>query len=132
MKAGIAIYAILSNKAEITNLVGTRIYPESAPEGAAMPYIVYSVVGNSPVETKGETVVDEAQIELFSVDRTYGSCMTLADIVRKVFDRADYVNTDLGKEIDVQSMMYTNEVTEVNQDRNTYVAIQDYTMRIKK
>ena len=26
----------------------------------------------------------------------------------------------------------TNEVTEVNQDRNTYVAIQDYTMRIKK
>jgi len=132
MKAGIAIYAILSNKAAITNLVGTRIYPESAPEGAAMPYIVYSVVGNSPVETKGETVVDEAQIELFSVDRTYGSCMTLADIVRKVFDRADYVNTDLGKEIDVQSMMYTNEVTKVNQDRNTYVAIQDYTMRIKK
>lgn len=132
MKAGIAIYAILSNKASITNLVSTRIYPESAPEGAQMPYIVYSVVGNSPVETKGETVVDEAQIEVFSVDRTYGSCMTLADIVRKVFDRADYINTDLGKEIDVQSMMYTNEVTEVNQDRNTYVAIQDYTMRIKK
>ena len=132
MKAGIAIYSILSNKASITNLVSTRIYPESAPEGAQMPYIVYSVVGNSPVETKGETVVDEAQIEVFSVDRTYGSCMTLADTVRKVFDRADYINTDLGKEIDVQSMMYTNEVTEVNQDRNTYVAIQDYTMRIKK
>jgi len=132
MKAGIAIYAILSNKASITNLVSTRIYPESAPEGAQMPYIVYSVVGNSPVETKGETVVDEAQIEVFSVDRTYSSCMTLADTVRKVFDRADYINTNLGKEIDVQSMMYTNEVTEVNQDRNTYVAIQDYTMRIKK
>lgn len=132
MKAGIAIYAILSDRTAITDLVSTRIYPESAPEGAQMPYIVYSVVGNSPVETKGETVIDEAQIEVFSVDRTYGSCMTLADTVRKVFDRADYINTDLGKEIDVQSMMYTNEVTEVNQDRNTYVAIQDYTMRIKK
>ena len=132
MKAGIAIYAILSNKAAITDLVSTRIYPESAPEGAIMPYIVYSVVGNSPVETKEETVVDEAQIEIFSVDRSYGSCMTLADTVRKVLDRVEYTNTDLGKEIDVQSMMYTNEVTEVNQDRNTYVAIQDYTMRIKK
>ena len=63
MKAGIAIYAILSNRASITDIVSTRIYPESAPEGAAMPYIVYSVVGNSPVETKEETVVDEAQIE---------------------------------------------------------------------
>lgn len=132
MKAGIAIYAILSNKAAITDLVSTRIYPESAPEGAQMPYIVYSVVGNSPVETKEETVVDEAQIEVFSVDKTYGNCMTLADTVRKVLDRVEYTNTDLGKEIDVQSMIYTNEVTEVNQDRNTYVAIQDYTMRIKK
>ena len=132
MKAGIAIYAILSNKVSITNLVDTRIYPESAPEGATMPYIVYSVVGNSPVETKDETVVDEAQIELFSVDSSYGSCMTLADTVRKVLDRVQYTNTNVGKEIDVQSMIYTNEVTEVNQDRNTYVAIQDYTMRIKK
>ena len=132
MKAGIAIYAILSNKVSITNLVDTRIYPESAPEGATMPYIVYSVVGNSPVETKDETVVDEAQIELFSVDSSYGSCMTLADTVRKVLDRVQYTNTNVGKEIDVQSMIYTNEVTEVNQDRNTYVAVQDYTMRIKK
>lgn len=132
MKAGIAIYAILSTKTAITDLVSTRIYPESAPEGATMPYIVYSVVGNSPVETKDETVVDEAQIELFSVDNTYGSCMTLADTVRKVLDRVQYTNTNVGKEIDVQSMIYTNEVTEVNQDRNTYVAIQDYTMRIKK
>lgn len=132
MKAGIAIYAILSNRPSITDVVSTRIYPESAPEGAAMPYIVYSVVGNSPVETKEETVVDEAQIEIFSVDRSYGSCMTLADKVRASLDRVDYTNTDAGKEIDVQSMIYTNEVTEVNQDRNTYVAIQDYTMRIKK
>lgn len=132
MKAGLAIYAILSNKLAVTNLVDTRIYPESAPEGVQMPYIVYSVVGNSPVETKEETVVDEAQIEIFSVDRTYSSCMTLADTVRKTLDRADYTSVVVGKEIDVQSMIYTNEVTEVNQDRNTYVAIQDYTMRIKK
>lgn len=132
MKAGIAIYGMLANKVAITDIVDTRIYPESAPEGAVNPYIVYSIVGNSPVETKEETVVDEAQIEIFCVTRTYSSCMDLADTVRGVLDRRDYTNTDAGKEIDVQSMLYTNEVTEVNQDRNTYVAIQDYTMRIKK
>ena len=132
MKAGIAIYAILSNRAAVTDLVSTRIYPESAPEGAAMPYIVYSIVGNTPAETKGETVIDEAQIELFCVAKRYSGCMTLADTVRSVLDRSDYTNTDAGKEIDVRSIIYTNEVTEVNQDRNTYVAIQDYTMRIKK
>ncbi len=132
MKAGIAIYNILYPNVQVAALVGRRIYPESAPEGEQMPYIVYSVVGNSPVETKQETVVDEAQIEIFCVDNTYTGCMTLADTVRDTLDRAEYYNADITKEIDVQSMMYTNEVTEVNQDRNTYVAIQDYTMRIKK
>jgi hypothetical protein len=132
MKAGIAIYGMLANKQAIIDIVDTRIYPESAPEGAVNPYIVYSIVGNSPVETKEETVIDEAQIEIFCVTRTYSSAMDLADTVRGVLDRRDYTNTDAGKEIDVQSVLYTNEVTEVNQDRNTYVAIQDYTMRIKK
>lgn len=132
MKAGIAIYGILTNTPAVTDLVSTRIYPESAPEGATMPYIVYSVVGNTPTETKEETVIDEAQIEVFSVQTTYGSCMTLADVVRRALDRVEYINDVAGQEIDVQSILYTNEVTEVNQDRNTYVAIQDYTMRIKK
>ena len=58
--------------------------------------------------------------------------MTVADIVRETLDRAEFLSVSVGKEIDVRSIMYTNEVTEVNQDRNTYVAIQDYTMRIKK
>lgn len=132
MKAGIAIYAILSNRQAVTDLVGTRIYPESAPEGATMPYIVYSIVGNTPTETKEDTVIDEAQIELFSVDDSYGDCMTLADTVRAAMDRIQYENKQAGREIDVRSVMYTNETTEVNQDRDTYVAIQDYTMRISK
>ncbi len=132
MKAGLAIYGILTASGKVTDEVATRIYPEAAPEGATMPYIVYSIVGNSPVETKKETGIDEAQIELFTVASTYTETMTVADIVRETLDRAEFLSVSVGKEIDVRSIMYTNEVTEVNQDRNTYVAIQDYTMRIKK
>ena len=132
MKAGLAIYHILYNDSEVSSTVSDRIYPEIAPEGATIPYIVYSIVGNTPVETKEETVIDEATIELFTVSNKYKNLMTLADKVRTAMDRAQYTSTAGGAEIDVQSIMYTNEVTEVNQERNTYVAIQDYTMRIKK
>lgn len=132
MKAGLAIYHILYNDSRVSSAVSDRIYPELAPEGATIPYIVYSIVGNTPVDTKEETVIDEASIELFCVSNKYKNCMTLADDVRSAMDRAQHSNTDPGLEIDVRSIIYTNEVTEVNQDRNTYVAIQDYTMRIKK
>lgn len=40
-----AIYSHLSGKASITALVSTRIYPQQAPQGAALPYIVYNVIG---------------------------------------------------------------------------------------
>lgn len=132
MKAGLAIYHILYNDSNVSSTVGDRIYPELAPEGATTPYIVYSIVGNTPVDTKEETVIDEASIELFCVNNKYKNCMTMADDVRSAMDRAQHTSTAAGLEIDVQSIIYTNEVTEVNQDRNTYVAIQDYTMRIKK
>lgn len=129
MKVGLALYSILD--AAISS-VDSRIYPELAPEGAAMPYIVYSVIGNSPMDTKKNTPVDEAQVEVFSVDDGYSECMALADAVRTALDRSDYQSVVPSLEIDVRSIQYTNEVTEVSADRKTYVAIQDYTIRIAR
>ena len=129
MKVGLALYSILD--AAISN-VDSRIYPELAPEGAAMPYIVYSVIGNSPMDTKKNTPVDEAQVEVFSVDDSYIDCMSLADQVRTALDRSDYYSGVPNYDIDVRSIQYTNEVTEVSADRKTYVAIQDYTIRIAR
>ena len=54
MIVGKAIYNILSNTTAITDIVGTKIYPEIAPQNETQPYIVYSIVSNNPVETKAE------------------------------------------------------------------------------
>lgn len=37
-----AIYARLSGAAPVAALVGTRIYPILAPQGAALPYVVFT------------------------------------------------------------------------------------------
>ena len=58
--------------------------------------------------------------------------MALADAVRTALDRSDYQSVVPSLEIDVRSIQYTNEVTEVSADRKTYVAIQDYTIRIAR
>ena len=73
MKVGAAIYSLLVNDSAVSALVGTRIYPELAEEGASAPYVVYSVVSNTPSDTKDGTPIDEAQLEIFSVGSTYAA-----------------------------------------------------------
>lgn len=133
MKVGLAIYNLLKNDSAVNTLVSGRIYPELAKEGVLMPYIVYSVVSNSPSDTKDGTPIDEAQCEIFSVGQNYEACNNLADEVRAALDRKGVTVSDASAgDITVQSIQYTNEITEVSADRKTYIAVQDYTFRIKR
>jgi hypothetical protein len=133
MKVGLAIYNLLVNDSAVNAQTASRIYPELAKEGALMPYIVYSVVSNSPSDTKDGTPIDEAQCEIFSVGQTYQACNNLADKVRAALDRKGVTVSDASAgDITVQSIHYTNEITEVSADRKTYIAVQDYTFRIKR
>ena len=52
MIVGKGLYNILSNSVGVTNLVGTNIFPEIAPPDINPPYIVYSVISNTPTEVK--------------------------------------------------------------------------------
>ena len=129
MKVGAALRGLLLADSAVGLLASGRIYPELAPEGAAMPYIVYSVVSNSPADSKDGTPVDQAQVEVYSVDDSYAGANDLADKVRAALDRKSKT-TSGDTAIVVQSINYTNEITEVSDDRKTYVSIQDYTFRI--
>ena len=130
MKVGAALMRILTTNSNVTGMVSARLYPERAPEGAAAPFIVYSIVSNQPSDSKNGTPIDEAQVEVFSVASTYADTNKLADFVRAAVDRQStevLVDSELVK---IESIQYTNEVTEVDTDKNLYVAVQDYTIRI--
>ena len=131
MKVGLAIRALLLDSSDVTAITN-RIYPELAVEGAAAPYIVYSVVSNSPSDAKDGTPIDEAQVELFSVASTYSAANDLADKVRAALDRKSKTVSVSGGAVTVQSIQYTNEVTEVSAERSLYVSVQDYTVRITR
>ena len=131
MKVGLAIRALLLDDSDVTAITN-RIYPELAVEGADAPYIVYSVVSNSPSDAKDGTPIDEAQVELFSVASTYSAANDLADKVRAALDRKSKTVSVSGGAGTVQSIQYTNEVTEVSAERSLYVSVQDYTVRITR
>jgi hypothetical protein len=132
MKVGLALNSLLTGDSAVSTLVGSKVYPELAPEGTALPYLVYSVVSNTPSDAKDGTPIDEAQVEIFSVANSYGNANDLADKVRAALDRKSASVSVAQGTVVVQSIHYTNEVTEVSADRKTYVSIQDFTIRIKR
>jgi hypothetical protein len=130
MKVGLAIHPLLTGDNAVQALISGRVYPEQAPEGAQAPFIVYSIVSNSPSDSKNGTPIDQAQVEVFSVNTTYANTNDLADKVRAALDRSKVTVRVTEGEVVVDSIQYTNEVTEVNTEKKLYIAIQDYTIRI--
>lgn len=130
MKVGLAIHPLLTGDSAVQAMISGRVYPEQAPEGAQAPFIVYSIVSNSPSDSKNGTPIDQAQVEVFSINTTYANTNELADKVRAALDRSN-ITVDVAEgEVVVDSIQYTNEVTEVNTEKKLYIAIQDYTIRI--
>ena len=128
MKVGKAIYNILSSDTAIAAIVGTNIFPELAPPAIDAPYIVYSVVSNSPSDTKNANGdIDVANIEVYGFQDTYNKAVDLGVSVRAALDR----KTGTYNTIQIQSTNYVNEQMDVNEARKLWAAIQDYSIRIK-
>ena len=132
MKVGLALTKLLRENSAVAAIVGTRIFPELAPQGQAAPYIVYSVISNQPSHSKQGVNVDEAQLELFCVGNNYGASNDLADKVRDALSRENQTYTGALGNVDIESIQYMNEVVQVSEKRDLFVNIQDYTIRIRR
>lgn len=128
MTVGKAIYNILTNDATVNGIVGTNIYPEIAPPNIDVPYIVYSVLSNSPSDSKEDGgAVDVSNIEVYNFQSTYNNAIDLGVAVRAALDRK---NGTYGG-VKLQSIQYANEQMDVNETRHIWVSIQDYSVRTK-
>ena len=129
----IARTSTVDNDVTITNItvqemILTKIFPELAPPDIDAPYIVYSVVSNSPSDTKNANGdIDTANIEVYGFQTTYNLAVDLGVSVRAALDR----KTGTYNTIEIQSTNYVNEQMDVNEARKLWAAIQDYSIRIK-
>lgn len=76
------LYDALSAAAGVTALVSTRIYANLAPESAAVPYIVYSLIQADRFDTLAG-VSDPAlyRLQIECVGRTYASAKSVSAAV---------------------------------------------------
>ena len=129
MIVGKAIYHLLTNATDVTDIVNTRIYPEIAQQDADLPYIVYNVANNEPTDTKPEpSKLDTAQVEVNIYSDSYTECIDLAVAVRAALDRVK--GTYAG--VNVQSIQYLNEIIDFDEPQRAYNISADYDVRISR
>ena len=127
MTVGKAIYNILTNDATVSGIVGINIFPELAPPKTNAPYIVYSVLSNSPSDVKEDGGrIDVANIEVYNFQTTYTDAIDLGVAVRNALDRKSGSFTG----VKLQSIQYSNEQMDVNETRQLWASVQDYSIRI--
>ena len=76
------LYTTLSNDAGVSALVGTRIYPNLAPESATYPYITYQLISGVRLSTvTGVNDAKRKRIQHSCHAETYEEAKALADAV---------------------------------------------------
>jgi hypothetical protein len=129
MIVGKAIYHLLTNATAITDIVGTRIYPEVAQQDGDLPYIVYNITNNEPSDTKPEpSKLDTAGVEVNCYATSYSQAIDIAVAVRGALDRVK--GTYNG--VNVQSIQYINEVIDFDEPQRAYNISADYEVRISR
>lgn len=129
MTVGKAIYYLLTNATDVTDVVSTRVYPEIAQQDADLPYIVYAIANNEPTDTKPEpSKLDTAQVEVNIYSQSYTEAIDLAVAVRAALDRVK--GTYSG--VNVQSIQYLNEIIDFDEPQRAYNISADYDVRISR
>lgn len=124
-----AIYNILSTETDITDLCSDRIYPNKAPDGAVLPYVVFHQIDGIPNKNKERQIkilTYRVQVDVYA--ETFDEAMTLAD---KINDTLSFKSgTFAGIEIDI--ITFDNENDAFEADTLVERVSQDFLVRRKK
>ena len=82
-----ALFSYLSTKAAVTGQVGTRIYPQIAPESAAHPFLTYTIISTDHThDTSGATGLANVNMQIDVWADTQLERTTISEVIRDVLD----------------------------------------------
>jgi hypothetical protein len=129
MNVGKAIYYLLSNATDVTDICGTRIFPEVAEQESATPLVVYEIINVDPDDTNdGPAKLDEVTVDVVCYADTYDVAADLASVCRVALDRVR--GTYNG--VNVESIQFTTVDSQVIDSPRRYVMAGTFIVRVKR
>ena len=130
MEIGKSIYNILSTNGAVSTLVGTRIFPNVAPQTTTFPFIIYDVNGVQPNDTKdGPSTLDTNDVMISCYCETYSEASDLAKKIRVAMDRiteAEYATIKIQSS---QFQSYNDIFDDTSGDAGIYRKALDFEIR---
>ncbi len=119
------ICGLLLASSQVTNLIGTRLYPCSAPRGAALPRVRYTMIGNMPVNALSARSVKlrSPHVQFDCEAGDYTAARTLASKVKAAL--TDVTTDNLKAALLVDEHVIDEPPTDAD-DRHIYRFILDY------
>ena len=82
-----ALVNILQNDAAVANVVAARIYPETMPQGASLPVIIYHIISGAwDITMDGEMNLARSRFQFDQWAAEYKQARELSDAVRAALD----------------------------------------------
>lgn len=102
MKANIAIYHLLSNATDVTDIVGANIFPNVVPQGKTGDSITYSITNVESFDGKGAyNDYNSVSVQISCFCEKYDKTGDLVEAVRTALDReSGTFGTDTTVEVD--------------------------------
>lgn len=102
-------------------------YPSMAPQGTAMPYLVYDILSNDPEDVKSGTLVDNVTVLLSIYSSTFTALATAANSIRGILNRCNGTI----ESVVVDTCNYVTESDDFDNDLKSFIKIQEYKFRLK-
>jgi len=121
MIVGQAIYNILSNSLTVAQHLGSgnRIFPLVAKATQSLPFLIYEITQDDPVQTKdglSESYVRVYRLEVLCYSETYTNVSNIAKAVRRTLNRAPSYPATTYNTVKLQSINYINANEEFEAD----------------
>tara|TARA_R110002020_G_scaffold25500_4_gene82963 strand:+ start:1643 stop:2053 length:411 start_codon:yes stop_codon:yes gene_type:complete len=131
MEIGKAIYNILYNggSGDVFSIVGTKIFPNVAPQTTSFPFIIYNVVKTDPSNTKdGVSTLDVNGVMISCYCETYSQASDLAQKIRISLDRLNgtFANEQIQS---IEFIDYNDIFDDTSGDSGIYRKALDFQIR---
>ncbi len=113
-----AIIAQLLDHTGLSTLVGARIYPVIAPQGAARPYVLIQRISTPRSYTMDNKAVVDSRIQIIIKSDTYGSSKSIAEQVKSALQ---HQMGSLGSDTKTYPILWCRLVNEIDTEEQDLV-----------
>lgn len=107
MSAETSLYSALSGDAGVTAIVAGRVYPDVAPQGSALPAIVFERTQTDYLNTiHGTAIAQKASLEVWCMAETRAQAEALCNAVETAARTADFITMGRRAEFDNEQMLW--------------------------